>query len=248
MRVRIRKRIMFGIVFALVFAIAAIIIIPAKSRDQKPLKNTQPRRFDENRFPIADYASPEPSDPSERSKRQARGKKYDKSHWNIYPDTYSSGTRTHALDPHLPALPLVESAAVIVGQITDAKAYLSNDRTGVYSVFTVQVHEVLKNSSQLSFLTGSSIEVERDGGRVRFPNGRTLIYVATNMPQVGLRYVLFLTNAQGQQDFQILTGYELRESKVYPLDDLPNLYRYENTDEPAFLNELRAKTANLNVR
>ena len=147
--------------------------------------------------------------------------------------------RTHALDPNLPALPFAKSSAVIVGQITDAKAYLSNDKTGVYSVFTVQVHEVIKNSSQLSLSTGSSIDVERDGGRVRFPNGRTLIYVATNMPQVGLRYVLFLTNAQSQSDFQILTGYELREGKVYPLDDLPNLHTYENADETTFLNQLR---------
>ena len=116
---------------------------------------------------------------------------------------------------------------------------LSNDKTGVYSVFTVQVHEVIKNSSQLSLPAGSSIEVERDGGRVRFPNGRTLIYIATNMPQVGLRYVLFLTNAQSQSDFQILTGYELREGKVYPLDDLPNLHTFENADETTFLNQLR---------
>ncbi|HJP91857.1 MAG TPA: hypothetical protein VJ875_07870 [Pyrinomonadaceae bacterium] len=212
-----------------------------KSQEQKPLRTTQARPLDEDRFPVADYSAPEPSDPSERSKRQARGKQYDKSHWNIYPDAQSSMARTHPLDPHLPALPVGESTAVIVGQIADAKAYLSNDKTGVYSVFTVQIDEVLKNSSQLALSTESPIDVERDGGRVRFPNGRTLIYVATNMPQVGLRYVLFLTNAKGQSDFQILTGYELREGKVYPLDDLPNLYVYENADETTLLNQLRTK-------
>ena len=236
-----RQRMTFGIILSLVFVIAAIIISPGKSQEQNPPqgKGHQSRPFDENRFPIADYSAPEPSDPSERSKRQVRGKKYDKSQWNIYPNTQSSMARTHALDPNLPALPVAKSSAVIVGQITDAKAYLSNDKTGVYSVFTVQVHEVIKNSSQLSLSTGSSIDVERDGGRVRFPNGRTLIYVATNMPQVGLRYVLFLTNAQSQSDFQILTGYELREGKAYPLDDLPNLHTYENADETTFLNQLR---------
>jgi hypothetical protein len=65
------------------------------------------------------------------------------------------------------------------------------------------------------------------------------------MPQVGLRYVLFLTNAQGQSDFQILTGYELREGKVHPLDDLLNLYTYENADETTFLKQLH--TANLDA-
>jgi|SRR5919205_525145 hypothetical protein len=230
---------MFGIPLLLVFVIAAITISLGQGRHQS-------RPIDENRFPIADYAAPEPSDSSERSKRQARGKKYDKSPWNIYPEAQWSMARTHALDFNLPALPFAKSSAVIVGQITGAKAYLSNDKTGVYSVFNVQVHEVIKNSSPLSLSTGSSLEVERDGGRVRFPNGQTLIYIATDMPQVGLRYVLFLTNAQSQSDFEILTGYEFREGKVHPLDDLPNLYTYENADETTFLNRLR--TANLNVQ
>lgn len=235
-----RQRLIFGITLPLFFGIAAIIINPASSQDQKRQgRSHQSRPFDENRFPVADYAAPEPSDPSERLKRQARGKKYDKSQWNIHPNTQSNMARTHALDPTLPALPVAKSSVVIVGLITDAKAYLSNDKTGVYSVFTVQVHEVIKNSSQLSLSTGASIDVERDGGRVRFPNGRTFIYVATNMPQVGLRYVLFLTNSQSQSDFQILTGYELREGKVHPLDDLPNLHTYENAEETIFLNQLR---------
>jgi len=182
----------FTIRLLLVLVMAVISVSSGKSQEQRR-RQSQP--IDENRFPIADYASPE---------RQTRGKKYDKSHWNIYPNAQWSMARTHALDHNLPALPLAKSSAVIVGQITDAKAYLSNDKTGVYSVFTVQVHEVIKNSSQLSLSSGSSTEVERDGGRVRFPDGRTLIYIATNMPQVGLRYVLFLINTQS--DFQILTN------------------------------------------
>ena len=226
----------------LFFVLAAIIISPVKSQKQK-------RPFDVNRYPIADYAAPEQSDQSERSKREARGKKYDNSHWNIYPNTQYNVTQTHALDFNMPALPFAGSSAVIVGQITEAKAYLSNDKTGVYSVFTVQIHEVIKNSSQLSVSAGSSIEVERDGGRVRFPSGRTLIYVATNMPQVGIRYVLFLTNAQSPTDFQILTGYELREGKVHPLDDdLPNLRTYENADETTFLTQLHTAAKTLRSR
>ena len=240
------KRMVLGISIPLLLTIAAIVIIPTKS--QEPPRKAQARPLDENRFPIADYTAPESSDPSERAKRNAKGKKYDKSHWNIYADAQSSMARTHPIDPNLPALPLAESTAVVIGQITKAKAYLSNDKTGVYSVFNVQVDEVIKNSSNQSLPTASSIEVERDGGRVRFPNGRILTYVSTNMPQVGLRYVLFLTIPQGQSDFQILTGYELRGGKVYPLDDLPNLSVYENADEAIFLNQLRNKAAEPDAR
>jgi hypothetical protein len=242
------QRTILGLSIPLLFAIAAIVIVPSKSQEQKPARKAQTRPLDENRFPIADYGAPEPSDPSERAKRHAKGKKYDKSHWSIYPDAQSSMARTHAISPDLPALPIKESTAVVVGPVTKAKAYLSNDKTGVYSVFDVQVDEVIKNSSNQPLTTASSIEVERDGGRVKFPNGRILTYVSTNMPQVGQRYVLFLTIPQGQSDFQILTAYELRDGKVYPLDDLPNLFVYENADEAIFLNQLRTKAADLNVR
>ena len=248
MRYRMIQRTIFGISIPLLFAIAAIVIIPGPNQEQKPSRKAQARPLDENRFPIADYGTPEPSDPSERAKRHAKGKKYDKSPWNIYPDAQSSMARTHSIDPSLPALPIAESTAVVIGPVTNAKAYLSNDKTGVYSVFDVQVDEVIKNSSNPLLTTASSLEVERDGGRVRFPNGRILTYVSTNMPQVGQRYVLFLTIPQGQSDFQILTGYELRGGKVYPLDDLPHSSVYENTDEAIFLTQLRTKAADLNVR
>ena len=237
----------FAIAYRLfLLLIAAIVIVPGNSQDQKPQRQSHPRKVDENRFPIADYTAAGPSDPKERSKRQEKGKKYDKSEWRIYPETTSSMARVDYVNPNMPALPVTESTAVIVGQVTDAKAYLSNDKTGVYSAFTIQVNEVLKNSSKVPLSTSSIIEVERDGGRVRFPDGRTLIYTISSqdMPLVGLRYVLFLTNPPGLSDFQILTGYELREGKVYPLDDLPNLYRYENADELSFLAELRNRIAN----
>lgn len=230
----------------ILLVIAAIIIIPGKSQEQKPQRRSHPRKVDENRFPIADYTAADPSDPKERSKRQEKSKKYDKSDWRIYPETTSSMARVDHVNPNIEPLPVHESTAVIVGQVTDAKAYLSKDKTGVYSAFTVQVNEVLKNSSNVPLSTASVIEVERDGGRVRFPGGRILIYIISSqdMPLVGLRYVLFLTNPNGLSDFQIFTGYELREGKVYPLDDLRNLYRYENADELTFLSELRTRIAN----
>jgi hypothetical protein len=83
--------------------------------------------------------------------------------------------------------------------------------------------------------------VERDGGRVRFPNGRLHMYMIADydMPKVGLRYVLFLNN--DELGFQIITGYELRDGKVYPLDHLPNPRIYENSDEMDFLSHLRKR-------
>ena len=220
-----------------------LFIVPGLGQEQKPRAGRQSKQFDESRFPIADYAAAEPTDAHERANRQAKGKKYDKSEWRVNPNSVSdSMVRVDYVNTNLPALPFEQSSAVIVGQVTDARAYLSNDKSGVYSVFQIQVNEVLKNSSKAPISSGTTIDAERDGGRVRFPNGRLHLYSISNleMPKTGLRYVLFL-NEEGS-DFTILTGYELRNGKVYPLDELPNLLTYENRDELVFLSELRTKS------
>jgi hypothetical protein len=46
------------------------------------------------------------------------------------------------------ALPTHISNAVVIGEVTDAKAYLSEDRTSVYSEFTIRVGEVLKKAGR----------------------------------------------------------------------------------------------------
>ena len=228
----------------LVFLITGIlVIIPGLSQEQKPRASRQPKQFDESRFPIAEYAAADPTDAHERAKRQAKGKKYDKSKWRVYPNSVSDGmVRVDSVDLKLPAFPFAQSSAVVVGQVTDARAYLSNDKSGVYSLFQIQVNEVLKNSTKTPIDKGTTIDVERDGGRVRFPNGRLHLYTIDklDMPKTGLRYVLFLN--EQESDFTILTGYELRNGKVHPLDELPNLLTYENSDELIFLSELRTKS------
>ncbi|MGI8835918.1 MAG: hypothetical protein ACR2H4_04695 [Pyrinomonadaceae bacterium] len=221
--------------------VAAVVIVPGLSQQEKP-RSHAPKVFDESRFPIAEYSAEEPTDAAERAQRLARGKKYDKSEWRVNANAVSdSMVRVDFVDRDLPALPFEQSSAVIVGQVTNAHAYLSNDKSGIYSVFTIQVNEILKNSSKNPLIIGTALEVERDGGRVRFPNGKLHLYkiAEQDMPKTGLRYVLFLTG--DESNFQILTGYELRDSKVYPLDDLPKLRSFENADELTFLSEIRTK-------
>ena len=201
---------------------------------------TQRRVIDTNHFPIVTFSAVEQTD----SKRRARGEKRNKSNWNIDPEAPSDSTVVvDSVDVSLPAFPSEQATAVVIGRITDAKAYLSNDKTGVYSVFTVLIDEVLKSSAGLE--VGSLVEAEREGGRVKFPSGRVHLYIVSeqDMPRVAGRYVLFLTKTNTESDFEILTGYELREAYVYALDDLPKPRSYENTTPTNFLNELRMKLA-----
>jgi len=140
------------------------------------------------------------------------------------------------------------SSTIIVGKVTDAHAYLSNDQSDIYSEFTLCIDQVLKNGGDSAVRPGDSISVERKGGRLRFPSGKVVASITNHqqLPRVGRRYVLFLTHAfpMGGEipDFYILTGYELTNSHVYPLDTVAPTHPfniYKGVDESVFLSELR---------
>jgi hypothetical protein len=138
---------------------------------------------------------------SEPNPRIAEGVKY--SHWEY-----------EFLD-----LPTSESDLVIEGKVTDSRAFLSNDKTGVYSEFTVRVSKVHKAASNISISSGDSVVAERSGGRVRYPSGQIIRYRINGQgsPIIGKKYLLFLREA-GQGNYKILTGYELYGNKVFALD------------------------------
>lgn len=235
------KRRVFQFTLPALLILAGIVVT---GQDQKPTPKRSPNRVDEGRFPIADYAAAEPSDPLQRSKRRARGLKRDKSDWSVNPHAPSDTTvRVDFVDRNLPAFPIDQSKTIVIGKVTDGQAYLSNDKTGVYSVFSVQIEQTLTNHSDVVITSGGSIEVEREGGRVKFPSGRIHLYVTNeqNMPDIGSRYLFFLTAAQNEGVFQIVTAYELRDWKVFPLDNLSKPKSYHDADEAAFLSELKSK-------
>jgi hypothetical protein len=215
-----------------------------RGQDQNPpSREDQQKKEFESQFPIVDYEAPPPADPEKRAKRQARGKKYNNSPLGIDPiSTVAVGSTHWAMN--LPALPVAQSNAVVVGEVINAQAYLSDDRTGVYSEFTIRVDEVLKNDGQPPLVSGCSIDVERMGGRVRFASGHVGQYFIPNqgMPRIGRRYVLFLKRNEEGQDYSLITGYELRTGRVFLLDN-PGpghpITAYKGADETSFLNEVR---------
>jgi len=236
----------FGILFSLLVLAGIVGMSGVRVRQQSASPNGQRKVFDENRFPLVDYLQPEPTDVVERDRQRIRSKKYDKSDWGVNPTAPSDTTvRVDSVDPKLPAFPFARASAVIVGTVKNARAYLSNDKTGIYSAFEISIEEVLKNSSRVPFSIGSLIEAERQGGRVKFPSGRVHLYLVKeeNMPQINSRYVLFLTGGDVEPFFQILTAYELNRGRVYALDELVQAKAYDNTEETTFLNDLRSRVS-----
>jgi len=178
-----------------------------------------------------------------RAKRRAKGEKYKESISPVDENTDTIFSYLH-WDVELSALPVSKSDAVVIGRVLDAQAYLSNDKTGIYSEFTVSLEQVLKNDRFASLTPNDLIVVERKGGKVRYPSGHITIYQMNGqgMPSIGGRYVLFLTHDAPEQDFFILTGYELKAGCVALLDipgDHP-IIKQEGKAEADFLNDLRA--------
>jgi hypothetical protein len=145
---------------------------------------------------------------------------------------------------HFPALPVSQSDAVIVGQVFDAKAYLSTDKTSIYSEFWVTIESVLKNSDKHPIDGGSQLALERMGGRVQYPSGEVSSFLVAGfgVPRVGSRYVFFLKRNPQDEGYTIVTGYELRLGHVYPLDATTSSETdfsvYNNFDETQFLKNL----------
>ncbi|MFZ0751885.1 MAG: hypothetical protein WAM70_21175 [Pyrinomonadaceae bacterium] len=149
----------------------------------------------------------------------------------------------------LPAFPVARSAAIVTGEVTEARAYLSEDGTNIYSEFSIQVGEILKNDPLDPVTAGVPLFAEREAGRVRLPSGKivTARVVNQDMPRPGRRYVFFLMRGSltesDSKGLHLLTAYELREGRVLPLDKVSEKHpinQYKGKAEQEFLTELRA--------
>ena len=195
----------------------------ANSKRQGPGPN-----FDEikRHFPKVDYAAPESADPVERTKRRGKGKHYDKGYIGREPRHYLS--LTNEWDLNLSALPVEQSSAVVVGTTVNGGAFMSPDKTGVYTELSLKIEEVIYKNGD-SVRDGQTIAISRMGGLVRYQTGEETLFriVGQNMPTIGKRYLFFLKAIPNSDDFQILTGYELSASGVIALDD-PMQFRRQN--------------------
>lgn len=173
---------------------------------------------DEDPFPIATFDEPDTTDPKIKFKRDKRNKRYD--NWKIVNATTEGGGMTVNSEIEYPALPVLASDAIVIGEVTDVQAYLSNDKGGVYSEFASRVDEVFKQDSRAPITKGDVITAERPGGRVRFPSGKVakFKFSGQGMPRQGRQYLFFLKLDTERETYSILTAYELRAGKVFPID------------------------------
>jgi hypothetical protein len=242
-----------GLLLFLTLIVSIVIaIMGLHGQAQKNPTSVTQATDDERYGPIADFAAPEPADPSARAKRRSEGRRYDGRRLKEDPRVDESLLIDEWLY-RLPAFPVALSDAVLIIEVTEAHAYMSNDKAGVYTEFTVRVNEALKDK-QAAINVGSTLVTKREGGRIRFPSGHILRYGLEyqGMPKVGRRYLIFIRRNEPDETPYILTGYELRAGQVFPLDGvhqhagagkLKQFTDYQGADENTFLETVRGVIA-----
>ena len=148
------------------------------------------------------------------------------------------------------SVPVKKADAIFIGEVTKASAVLSADRTSLFSIFDVKVSQVLLNNLGEPIQVGNTAQVERYGGRLKYPDGKmeAINVDGRHYPEVGSKYIFFVEqtpkkarwtsgNAEG---LSIITAYEVRGGKVYALDKTHNAgalpyEKYDGTPEDKFL-------------
>lgn len=242
-----KYRVLLG--FLLICALATAVAVRTKP-DESVQQFTAKREEKVKTFPVVDFDQPELTNKELREKRHAKSKRYDKSSGQKIeePSVSLSVKRPSDWADGLSGIPTAESDTVVVAFVKDATAYLSADRTAVYSEFRLRIDDVLKAEGPHVEI-GTGLVVQRFGGIVRFRSGKTIMYetAGQGMPLPGSQYVFFLKSINNNSDFRIITAYDVTNSTVTPLDgsvadESTRSYpfdEYKGYAVPGFLNRVR---------
>ena len=236
----------YRLTYFLLFLIVGTLGLTSARYKQKAGGNTKESDYTKQlqarklRFPTAEYNEADSTDP--KRNESLKEKKVRKNNFKLVarnpPAWQTERIAINEGGIDFPALPVAQSEYVVLGKVTEAEAHLSENKKNVYSEFKVVIEKVLKTASS-SIIPGTEITVDRIGGVVKYPNGRSVLYriADTNMPVIGERYLLFLTS-KNQQDISILTAYELGVT-VTPLDESPQFEKYQGVAESLLLQNVQ---------
>jgi hypothetical protein len=237
------------VIFLIFFGMAGIV------RSQEPIRPSEkqsvlPAGQNLKNLPVLAISSATIRAESTNQIEAGRAHRYDHPG---YPPLYDPSTVTEhipgpVLTHRLPiALPLDQSAAVVVGTVTTAIAHLSSSATNVYSVFNVKVTQTIKGSIPI----GQSLEFDRSGGIIRFPSGTVAVagVRGAGIPEIGHSYLFFLNRVASDGSLSLITAYEIRDGLITPLDRISDTIpgpfaQYTGASLAKIISDLTALQAN----
>lgn len=241
---------------AVLGAISATFLISFRTGGQAPVeqpKKVQPdieqkRKEFNKQFPTARYDEPEDQNLEKRAKRRLAGTRYEEA-GGLVDDRlpiHEDEARTLITDEVLsvPAIPIKESELIIIGSVLEAAAHLSNNKKNVYSEFTVQIEDVIKDANG-NIKKDRSITTDREGGYVEYINGLKRLHQIGGllMPQVGRKYLFFLRNRERGPNYEIINGYELKDGGVVNLTGSSESKPFFGMDRTLLLSKVRKALA-----
>jgi hypothetical protein len=240
------NRMMWVVVTLVVFTTIAITFGTLDSRSQEKTGQAQSTRTppanpfgDLSKYPIADYDAPDPSNPTERNKRKIKSTRYDG--LVLVSKKVSSDTTAIIVSDgeKIPlAIPYSDSSLVIVGETLSSNAFLSNDKSGIYSEYSVQIQALIKKDPDKKAKIGETITIDRTGGLVKYPNGQKVLFMNDwqSLPEVGARYIWFLTRDKNQDpNYKIVTAYQIKDGVITALDKFPQFREFNGKNEAEFM-------------
>ena len=208
---------LFGKRITLLAILAVVsLTLTGVRRSRIPLTVSAQQAASDDELPVVDYEKTNKT-PTRKDGKHRRGLRQDKSIAEL-----PAGIEPLPMSSHwsigLPALPVAKSDAVVLVEVTGRQANLTDDKLGIYSEFSLCVETVYLDRQAL-LAPGAAVTATRLGGAVRFASGRVQRYMVSKQgyPRLGKHYVLFLKRDEAG-DFSILTGYEIRDGLVLPLD------------------------------
>lgn len=200
---------------------------------------------DFSHYPVVSYDQALPENTAERESRRLANKRYDGLEFVMRnPTPLADGAGWHDHLPLPPLIPTEQSGVVVMGEITSASAYLSNDKFGIYSEFGLRIDEVLKADRAFETMARkSTITIDRIGGYVVYPNGQKVRYNKGefDLPKVGHSYLIFLTRNDESPNYQILSLYEFKDGLVRTVDGGRDFSELKVRTKTPFVEMVRAK-------
>lgn len=167
------------------------------SQKETPKSQNNSPFGDLSKYSVVDFNASDSANATEREERVIKNKRYDKKLFIAKnPDSQEFAWIVSDVETAPPVIPYAESRLIVIGNIQNSKVFLSNEKAGVYSEYSVCIEAILKEDSRKKRTVGEIITTDRAGGIVRYPNGHQMLYRIDwqDLPEVGGRYLLFLSN------------------------------------------------------
>lgn len=246
------NKILWGVVSLALLIITALSLGASDNYGQKddlqqsektPTPEVKDTR-DLSKYGSIKYDAPQIENVQEWERRRKISQRYDNQGWVIkpvHPNTGGVGKITE--DPPPPLFPIDESALIIVGEVEKVTAFLSNDKGGVYSEFTIRVEEILKNEEKRR---PKKVIADREGGVVIYSNDQRVMYQSSQqeLPLLGSKYLFFLTKDELSPNYVILTSYDLNNNGVRQMEMGRRFDEFKNVSKTAFIEVVRNKIGN----